>query len=109
NFAISIGIYHDGVGEIGLIYDVMEDTLYHAQKNNGAYKNEKQLKKLSTSLELQESILGLNHFWLCENDLVDEREMQRLVRTVRGTRTIGSAALEMAYVAEGVLDGYLAI
>src|SRR5690625_2764237 len=87
----------------------MEDILYHAQKNGGAYKNEKRLKQLNTSVDLQESILGLNHFWLCENSLVDEREMQRLVRTVRGTRTIGSAALEMAYVAEGVLDGYLAM
>lgn len=109
NFAISIGIYQDGVGEIGLIYDVMTDVLYHAQKNNGAYKNELKLKQLNSSLNLHESILGLNHFWLCENSLVDERVMQGLVKTVRGTRTMGSAALEMAYVAEGVLDGYLAM
>src|SRR5699024_9784418 len=102
NFAISIGIYHDGIGEIGLIYDVMGDVLYHAQRNSGAYKNNQQLKQLSFSVDLRESILGLNHFWLCENSLVDERVMQRLVRTVRGTRSTGSAALEMAYVAEGV-------
>jgi len=108
-FAISVGIYHDGVGEIGLIYDVMADVLYHAQKNGGAYKNKQQLEQLSSSLNLQESILGLNHFWLCENSLVDEREMQRLVKTVRGTRSTGSAALEMAYVAEGNFDGYLAM
>lgn len=109
NFAISIGIYQDGVGEIGLIYDVMEDVLYHAQKDNGAYKNEVKLGKLQPSLNLHESILGLNHFWLCENSSVDEKVMQDLVKTVRGTRTMGSAALEMAYVAEGVFDGYLAM
>jgi myo-inositol-1(or 4)-monophosphatase len=109
NFAISVGIYHDGIGEIGLIYDVIGDVLYHAQKDNGAYKNEIKLKPLSTTLQLKESILGMNHFWLCENSLVDEQEMQRLVKTVRGTRTMGSAALEMAYVAEGTLDGYLAM
>ena len=109
NFAISIGIYHDGVGEIGLIYDVMADVLYHAQKNGGAYKNEQKLEQLSSTVNLRESILGLNHFWLCENSLVDEREMQRLIRTVRGTRSTGSAALEMAYVAEGNFDGYLAM
>ncbi len=109
NFAISIGIYHDGVGEVGLIYDVMANVLYHAQRNGGAYKDEQQLKQLNSSLMLEESILGLNHFWLCENSLVDERKMQRLVKTVRGTRSTGSAALEMAYVAEGVFDGYLAM
>src|SRR5690625_4428117 len=57
NFAISIGIYQDGIGEIGLIYDVMADVLYHAQKGNGAYKNELQLNQLDSSLNLHESIL----------------------------------------------------
>ena len=35
--------------------------------------------------------------------------MQNLVKTVRGTRSFGSAALEFAYVAEGIMDGYLAM
>ena len=109
NFAISIGIYHDGVGEIGFIYDVMSDVLYHAKKGKGAYKNKVKLEHLSSTLKFEESILGLNHFWLCENRLVDEKVIQSLVKTVRGTRTMGSAALEMAYVAEGIMDGYLAM
>src|SRR5699024_2809821 len=37
-FAISIGVYRDGIGEIGLIYDVMADDLYHAKRAEGAYK-----------------------------------------------------------------------
>jgi len=109
NFAISLGIYHDGVGEIGLIYDVMLDTLYSAKRNEGAYKNNDRLEPLNHSVKLEESILGLNHFWLCNNKLVDEKIMQSLVKTVRGTRTFGSAALELAYVAEGIMDGYLAM
>lgn len=107
NFAISIGIYHDGVGEIGLIYDVMDDVLYSAQRTKGAYKNDVKIPPLKTKIPLEESILSLNHFWLCENRLVDEKEMQRLVKTVRGTRTYGSAALEFAFTAEGIVDGYL--
>lgn len=107
NFAISIGIYHDGVGEIGLIYDVMADVLYSAKKGEGAMKNGHPLSRLKENVPLREAILGLNHFWLCDNRLVDETVMRNLVRTVRGTRTYGSAALEFAYVAEGILDGYL--
>ncbi|AVQ98915.1 inositol monophosphatase [Oceanobacillus iheyensis] len=107
NFAISIGIYHDGIGEIGLIYDVMGDVLYSAQRTKGAYKNGQEIPALKTDIPLKEAILSLNHFWLCENRLVNEKEMQRLVKTVRGTRTYGSAALEFAYTAEGIIDGYL--
>lgn len=109
NFAISVGIYVDGVGKIGIIYDVMADVFYHAIKEKGAYKNGEKLALLSNSIKFEEVILGLNHFWLCENSLVDERTMQSLVKTIRGSRTVGSAALEMAYVAEGIIDGYLAM
>ncbi|MFD1038734.1 inositol monophosphatase family protein [Virgibacillus byunsanensis] len=107
NFAISVGIYHQGVGEIGFIYDVMSDVLYSAKRNNGAFKNDEKLEPLKKHINLDESIIGLNHYWLCNNHLVDEMEMQKLVRKVRGTRTYGSAALEFAFVAEGIMDGYL--
>ncbi|MFD1360205.1 inositol monophosphatase family protein [Lentibacillus salinarum] len=107
NFAISVGIYQDGVGEIGFIYDVMADQLYSARKGEGAYKNDTALLPLDKQKHFQEAILGLNHFWLCDNRLVDEKVMQHLVKTVRGTRTYGSAALEFAAVAEGIMDGYM--
>lgn len=107
NFAISIGIYHDGVGEIGLIYNVMDDVLYSAIKGEGAYKNSVKLPHLKERVNFSEAMIGLNHFWLCENRLVDEKMMQQMVRTVRGTRTYGAASLEFAYVAEGIMDGYL--
>ncbi|MFD2043968.1 inositol monophosphatase family protein [Ornithinibacillus salinisoli] len=109
NFAISVGIYHDGVGEIGLIYNVIDDVLYSAKRTQGAFRNDVKLPKLKERLTLEKSMLGLNHYWLCDNRLVEGTEMQRLVRKIRGTRSYGSAALEFAFVAEGILDGYLAI
>lgn len=109
NFAISVGIYQDGIGEIGIIYDVMSDILYHAKRGEGAYKNEQELPQLKSNVKLTNAIIGMNHFWLCENRLVDEKTMQEFVRKVRGTRTYGSAALEFAYTAEGIEDGYLSL
>lgn len=108
-FAISMGIYHDGVGEIGFIYDVMTDELYQAKRNEGAYKNTHRLPQLDQNISLKSSILGLNHHFLCENTKVDEKVMQKLVRTIRGSRSFGSAALGFAYVAEGAIDGYLSL
>jgi myo-inositol-1(or 4)-monophosphatase len=107
NFAISVGIFFDGVGEIGLIYNVMEDTLYHVQRGKGAYKNDTKLPSLKDDRKLGEAIIGLNNFWTCENRKVNEKKMQELVKKVRGTRSYGSAALEFAFVAEGIVDGYL--
>src|SRR5699024_9410547 len=88
NFAISVGIYHDGIGQIGLIYNVMDDILYSAIKNNGAFKNDRRLPHLG-AVTLGKSLLGLNHYWLCENHLVNEKIMQDLVREIRGVRTYG--------------------
>ncbi len=107
NFAISIGIYHNGIGEIGLIYNVMDDILYHAKRGEGAFRDEVKLAPLKKGQVLEESVIGLNHLWLCQNRLVQEQSMQSLVKTVRGTRTYGSAALEFAYVAEGIVEAYI--
>lgn len=109
NFAISIGIFHEGVGEIGLIYDVMLDELYSAQRNEGAYKNDVKLPQLNPAVKLHEAIIGINHLWLCENRFIDEELTQGLVKKVRGTRSYGSAALEFAYISEGIADAYIAM
>lgn len=109
NFAISIGIYHNGIGEIGFVYDVMSDTLYHAIKDAGAFKNNEKLLPLDDGVNLTTSVISLSHLWLCENLLVDESKMQQLVKTVRGVRSSGSAALDIASVAEGALNAYLAL
>lgn len=108
-FAISVGILHNGAGEIGFIYDVMNDVLYHVKRGEGAYKNDIKLPLLDKEKKLEEAIVGMNHFWLCENRIVDYHVMQQFVRKVRGTRSCGSAALELAYTAEGVQDGYLSL
>lgn len=109
NFAISVAVFHDGIGEIGLIYDVMADELYHAKRSEGAFKNEELLPEPRQDLKLEESIVDMNHYFLCPNRIVDEKIMHQMIRTVRGSRTYGSAALELAYVAEGIIDAYLSM
>ncbi len=107
NFAISIGIFIDGIGEMGLVYDVMAGNIYTAKRGEGTYKNDEKLSPLKEDLQLGESLLGLNHKWLCENPVVDEKEIQQLVKRVRGTRAYGSAALKLAFLAEGIIDSYI--
>jgi myo-inositol-1(or 4)-monophosphatase len=108
NFAISIGVYENGVGKIGLIYDVVHDELYHAQKGHGAYLNEKKLPLLP-NVQVKEAILGINATWITKNRRIDHTLLVPLVNHVRGTRSYGSAALEIANVASGRLDAYITL
>ncbi|MBD1380914.1 inositol monophosphatase family protein [Metabacillus arenae] len=108
NFAISIGIYENGIGKIGLIYDVVHNELYHAVKGEGAYMNGIKLPDLK-DVPISESILSLNATWVTENKRIDPNILAPLVRDVRGTRSYGSAAIEFAYVAAGRLDGYITL
>jgi myo-inositol-1(or 4)-monophosphatase len=106
NFAISLGVYENGVGKIGLIYDVVHDELYHAISGNGAYLNEKPLAGLEETT-VKESIIALNATWVMENHRIDHNLMVPLAKDARGTRSYGSAALEMVFVATGRVDAYL--
>lgn len=108
NFAISIGIFENGIGKIGLIYDVVHDELYHAVSGNGAYINETRLPKLD-STEVKNAIVGINATWIIQNRRIDQSVLVPLVRDVRGTRSFGSAALEIANVASGRFDAYISL
>ncbi|MED0660098.1 inositol monophosphatase family protein [Bacillus smithii] len=106
HFAISIGIFENGIGRLGYIYDVAHDELYFAEKGKGAFLNGKKLKKLAP-VKVEEAIIALNSTWLVQNRRMDPKPLISLAQTVRGTRSYGTAALEFAYVAAGILDGYI--
>ncbi|WP_027963059.1 inositol monophosphatase family protein [Halalkalibacillus halophilus] len=106
-FAISIGIYVDGEGLYGLIYDVMEDSLYIGIKGKGAYKNGERLAAINQERTLEDALIGINNFWAIPNKRLDETKIHELVRKVKGTRSYGSAALEFAFIAEGIIDAYI--
>ncbi len=108
NFAVSIGVYENGIGKIGLIYDVAHDELYHAISGEGAYLNGKPIPLLEETT-VKESILALNATWVMENHRIDHNIMIPLARDARGTRSYGTAALEMVFVATGRVDAYISM
>lgn len=108
NFAISIGVYNNGVGMLGYIYDVINDDLYAGIKDQGAYLNDERLPKLGKS-QMDHAIIGINARWLLSNRHVNHEKIQQLVKDCRGTRSYGSATMEMAYVMTGKLDAYISM
>lgn len=108
NFAISLGIYHNGVGMIGIIYDVVQDEMYYAVKEQGAYLNGEKLEELK-QVEVGEAVLGMNASWVLNESEWNLNPLPGLIKDLRGTRSYGSAAIEMAYVAANRTDGYLTL
>lgn len=106
NFAISIGIYENGKGMLGYIYDIVHDELYHARHGEGAWMNDVPLEKLKP-VPVKKAIVGISSTWLINNRHFDQNKLIALVNEVRGTRSYGSAALELAYVASGRLSAYI--
>lgn len=108
NFAITIGIYKDGVGMLGFIYDVVHDEMYVGQLGNGVTLNGVQLPKLA-SKRVDEAIIGINASWVSKNEQIDPLILGRLVNDSLGTRSYGSAAIEMSYIATSRVDAYISL
>ncbi|WP_100330780.1 inositol monophosphatase family protein [Bacillus xiapuensis] len=106
HFAISVGIYENGEARLGYIYDVTRDELYFAERGKGAFMNGVQLQPLK-EMPLEKALIAVNATWLVKNAYFDQSKLVSLATSVRGTRSYGSAALELAYVASGRLNGYL--
>jgi myo-inositol-1(or 4)-monophosphatase len=91
---------------LGLIYDPMRDELFTAVTGGGATLNGQPMRVTATS--------DLNDAIICSGFPYDKhtnpdnnlREWALFLQHIRGERRLGSAALDLAYVAAGRLDGY---
>lgn len=108
HFMITIGVYENGVGKLGYIFDVMREDLFYAIVGKGAWYNEKPMRKLQP-LKLKEAVIGINASWVTPNEKINHEKLIELIRSIRGTRSYGSAAMEIAFVVSGKLDAYISM
>jgi myo-inositol-1(or 4)-monophosphatase len=105
-FAVSLAYAEDGLVQLGVIYDPMMDECFSAERGRGAWCNGQPIQASATP-DLDHSLLvtgfpydirttpqhNLNHF-------------NRLAKMTQGVRRLGSAAIDLCYVACGRFDGY---
>lgn len=105
-FAVSIAVQKQGETILGVVYDPLRDELFAAEKGAGALCNGRPMK-VSTTDRLQDALLatGFPYDRATRSDN-NVAEFSRLVTRVQGVRRAGAAALDMAYLAAGRLDGY---
>jgi myo-inositol-1(or 4)-monophosphatase len=105
-YAVSIALMHKGVLSHGVIYDPSKDELFTASRGAGAYLNAKRIR-VTRQQKMSESLIGTGFPYRDLAGLDKYLAMMRLVVTQSaGIRRAGSAALDLAYVAAGRLDGF---
>jgi len=106
HFCVSIALRQEGVLTVGVIYDPLRDETFWAEAGQGAFLNDQRMQ-VTTVSRLVDSLVATG-FYYGRATVTDTNipEFTRVVRRVQGIRRAGAAALDMAYVACGRLDGY---
>ncbi|WP_439813934.1 inositol monophosphatase family protein [Zavarzinia sp. CC-PAN008] len=106
HFCISIALERDGDVIAGVILNPITDELYWTEKGRGAYLNERRLR-VSGRTALSEALFATGiPFRGKERHKPFLLELATIMREVAGIRRMGSAALDLAYVAAGRYEGY---
>jgi len=105
-YCVSIGLEHKGEVIAGVVYDPNFDELFCAEKGNGSYLNDKRLKVTATD-NLERSLLATGFPYDVRNNPFNcIQHFNEFLTAAQGIRRLGSAALDICYVAAGRLDGF---
>lgn len=105
-FSVSIGVQKNGETIAGVVYDVMRDVVYSAEKGKGAFANGRKIR-VNKNDNLAHSLLVTGFpYNINENPDNALSKFTAFVTAARGVRRLGSAAIDFCYVAQGVFDGF---
>ncbi len=105
-FSVSIGLQKNNETIAGVVYDVMRDIVFSAEKSCGAFAGSDKIDVSKTD-KLGHSLLvtGFPYNIADNPDFATER-FTTLIKKSRGVRRLGSAAIDFCYLASGVFDGF---
>lgn len=112
HFCVSIALQEEGSTIVGAICDPLRDELFWAARGQGAWLQsprtpEARRLRVNPTERLEAALLATGFAYSrATTELDNVREFERVIRRIRGIRRAGSAALDLAYVAAGRLDGY---
>jgi myo-inositol-1(or 4)-monophosphatase len=108
HFAISVGLEHNKEIICGIIYDPIKDEMFTAEKGNGSYMNNQRMRVSSRS-KLEDCMIftGGPKRDAKNRELALKEYYKFSIKVLTPIRKLGSASLDMAYVAAGRCDGFL--
>ena len=107
HFAISVGLEHNKEIICGIIYDPIKDEMFTAEKGNGSYLNNQRMRVSSRS-KLEDCMIftGGPKRDAKNRELALKEYYKFSIKVLIPMRKLGSASLDMAYVAAGRCDGF---
>lgn len=105
-YCVSIAMAHKGVLTHGVVYDPVKNDLFTTSRGAGAYLNDRRLR-VSKREKLIDGLIGTGFpFRMFEHTDAYMAMMREMMQKTAGIRRPGSAALDLANVAAGRLDGF---
>jgi len=105
-YSISIALQEYDELVLGVVYDIPQNELFYSWKNGGVFMNQNEI--LVSTVPLLSSSLIATGFPYTDFDMVDPylSLLKGMMQDSQGIRRLGSAAIDMAYVACGRFEGY---
>ena len=105
-FAISIALLKKKEVVLGVILDVMNNNVYSAIRQKGAFLNNKPIG-VTTIRTLDQSIIATGFPYSKFEQLpAFLNTLSSFIKQTRGVRRMGAAAIDLCYVARGIFDGF---
>ena len=105
-YAVSIGLQHKGLITQAVVYDPASNELFTASRGRGAFLNDRRLR-VSKRTFMRDALIGTG-FQFRDFARLDRylTMLRQVTSKCAGVRRAGAAALDLAYVAAGRLDGF---
>ena len=106
HFAISVALEREGELVAGVVYDVIKNELFQAEKGRAAFCNERRLR-VAARTKLVEAVVATGIPWSGRPGHGPYlNELARVMNAVAGVRRYGAASLDLAWVAAGRFDAF---
>ncbi len=105
-YSVSVALYEEDKPVIGVVYEINRSEMFSAYKGGGAYLNNKEIR-VSKAENLSQSLLATGFpYYQFDKQPEYMQLFTEMMQKCHGLRRIGSAAVDLAYVACGRFDAY---
>jgi myo-inositol-1(or 4)-monophosphatase len=105
-YCVSVGLTYKNELVLGVVHEVVSDECFYAWKDGGAFCNEKSIK-VSAVNQLSQSLIATGFPYTNYSRMESYmRVFDYCMRNTHGLRRLGSAAIDLAYVAAGRMDAF---
>jgi len=105
-FCVSIGLEYKGEIIVGVVYDPNLDELFTAEKGKGAWLNKRRIEVSKTKTLIQSLVVTGFPYTINKNPEPALTHFRNFIVEAQAVRRLGSAAIDLAYVACGRFDGF---